>query len=219
MKVGYVRTSTREQNTARQDVLMEKLGVEKVYTDKLSGKNTDRPELQKMMDFVREGDVVVVESFSRFARNLRDLLDLTETLERKGVQFISQKERIDTNGPAGRLMLQIFGALAEFERETILERQAEGIAVAKAKGCMTGRPKKAVGIFEDVYRDYEDKKISASEGARRLGIARSTWYRKVKEYEADVIPGFQATPPISLNQEGTFQLFRQQTPEKPSVIV
>ncbi len=219
MKVGYVRTSTREQNTARQDVLMEKLGVEKVYTDKLSGKNTDRPELQKMMDFVREGDVVVVESFSRFARNLRDLLDLTETLERKGVQFISQKERIDTNGPAGRLMLQIFGALAEFERETILERQAEGIAVAKAEGRMTGRPKKAVDTFEDVYRDYEDKKISASEGARRLGIARSTWYRKVKEYEADVIPGFQATPPISLNQEGTFQLFRQQTPEKPSVIV
>lgn len=219
MKVGYVRTSTREQNTARQDVLMEKLGVEKVYTDKLSGKNTERPELQKMMDFVREGDVVVVESFSRFARNLRDLLDLTETLEKKGVQFISQKERIDTNGPAGRLMLQIFGALAEFERETILERQAEGIAVAKAEGRMTGRPKKAVDTFEDVYRDYEDKKISASEGARRLGIARSTWYRKVKEYEADVIPGFQATPPISLNQEGTFRLFRQQTPEKPGVIV
>lgn len=219
MKVGYVRISTREQNTARQDVLMEKLGVEKVYTDKLSGKNTERPELQKMMDFVREGDMVVVESFSRFARNLRDLLDLTETLEKKGVQFISQKERIDTNGPAGRLMLQIFGALAEFERETILERQAEGIAVAKAEGRMTGRPKKAVDTFEDVYRDYEDKKISASEGARRLGIARSTWYRKVKEYEADVIPGFQATPPISLNQEGTFQLFRQQTPEKPSVIV
>ena len=185
MKVGYVRTSTREQNTARQDVLMEKLGVEKVYTDKLSGKNTDRPELQKMMDFVREGDMVVVESFSRFARNLRDLLDLTETLEKKGVQFISQKERIDTSGPAGRLMLQIFGALAEFERETILERQAEGIAVAKAEGRMTGRPKKAVDTFEDVYRDYEHKKIRASEGARRLGIARSTWYRKVKE-----LPGF-----------------------------
>ena len=103
MKVGYVRISTREQNTARQDVLMEQLGVERVYTDKLSGKNTERPELQKMMDFVREGDVVVVESFSRFARNLRDLLDLTETLKKKGVQFISQKERIDTSGPAGPL--------------------------------------------------------------------------------------------------------------------
>ena len=88
MKVGYVRISTKEQNTARQDVLMEKLGVEKVYTDKLSGKDTQRPELQKMMDFVREGDTVVVESFSRFARNLRDFLELTESLEKKGVKFI-----------------------------------------------------------------------------------------------------------------------------------
>ena len=90
MKVGYVRISTREQNTARQDVLMEKLGVEKVYTDKLSGKYTECPELQKMMDFVREGDVVVVENFSRSVRNLRDLQDLTETLETKGVQVIRQ---------------------------------------------------------------------------------------------------------------------------------
>ena len=95
MKVGYVRVSTREQNTARQDVLMERLGVEKVYTDQLSGKNADRPELQRMMDFVREGDSVTVESISRFARNTRDLLDLTAALEAKGVQFISQKEKLD----------------------------------------------------------------------------------------------------------------------------
>ena len=185
MKVGYVRISTREQNTARQDVLMEQLGVERVYTDKLSGKNTERPELQKMMDFVREGDVVVVESFSRFARNLRDLLDLTETLEKKGVQFISQKERIDTSGPAGRLMLQIFGALAEFERETILERQAEGIAIAKEEGRMNGRPKKAVDTFGGVYRDWKAGKISAAAGARKLGISRSTWYRKAEDWEGD----------------------------------
>lgn len=184
MKVGYVRISTREQNTARQDVLMEKLGVERVYTDKLSGKDTQRPELQKMMDFVREGDVVVVESFSRFARNTRDLLDLTATLEEKGVRFISQKEAIDTDGPAGKLMLTIFGALAQFERETILERQAEGIAIAKAEGRMTGRPRKAVDTFENVYLDYKNGKISAAQGARKLGIARSTWYRKVKELAA-----------------------------------
>lgn len=184
MKVGYVRISTKEQNTARQDVLMEKLGVEKVYTDKLSGKDTQRPELQKMMDFVREGDVVVVESFSRFARNTRDLLDLTATLEEKGVRFISQKEAIDTDGPAGKLMLTIFGALAQFERETILERQAEGIAIAKVEGRMTGRPRKAVDTFENVYLDYKNGKISAAQGARKLGIARSTWYRKVKELAA-----------------------------------
>ena len=113
MKVGYVRTSTREQNTARQDLLMEELGVEKIYTDKVSGKNMERPELHKMMDFVRAGDVVIVESFSRFARNTRDLLDLTATLTEKGVQFVSKKECIDTSTPAGKFMLTIFAALAE----------------------------------------------------------------------------------------------------------
>jgi DNA invertase Pin-like site-specific DNA recombinase len=180
MKVGYVRISTKEQNTARQDVLMEQLGVERVYTDKVSGKNTDRPELQRMIDFVREGDVVIVESFSRFARNTRDLLDLTAALEEKKVQFISKKETVDTSTPAGKFMLTIFAALAQFERENILERQAEGIAIAKAEGRMAGRPKKAVDTFEDVYAEVKAGKLSATAGAKKLGIARSTWYRKAK---------------------------------------
>ena len=183
MKVGYVRVSTREQNTARQDELMRQLGVEKVYTDKVSGKDTDRPELQKMMDFVRAGDVVVVESFSRFARNTRDLLDLTEQLAAKGVQFISQKEQIDTETPQGKLMLTLFAALAEFERDMILQRQAEGIAIAKAEGRMTGRPRKATSAFPNVYSEVKTGKKSASQGARELGISRSTWYRKASEYE------------------------------------
>lgn len=183
MKVGYVRISTKEQNTARQDVLMAELGVEKVYTDRMSGKNKERPELHKMMDFVREGDSLTVESISRFARNTRDLLDLTATLDAKGVQFISKKESIDTSTPAGKFMLAVFGALAELERENILERQAEGIAIAKAEGRMNGRPKKAVDTFEAVYLDVKEGKQSASEGARQLGISRSTWYRKVREYQ------------------------------------
>ena len=185
MKVGYVRISTKEQNTARQDVLMEELGVEKIYTDKVSGKNMERPELHKMMDFVREGDVVIVESFSRFARNTRDLLDLTATLTEKGVQFVSKKESIDTSTPAGKFMLTIFAALAEFERENLLERQAEGIAVAKSEGRMNGRPQKAVDTFEMVYLDCKAGKISASAGARKLGISRSTWYRKARKYEEE----------------------------------
>ncbi len=185
MKVGYVRISTKEQNTARQDVLMSELGVERVFTDKVSGKNKERPELQKMMDFVREGDSLAVESISRFARNTRDLLDLTASLDAKGVQFISRKESIDTNTPAGKFMLAVFGALAELERENILERQAEGIAIAKAEGRMTGRPKKAVDTFEGVYLDVKEGKLSASAGAKLLGISRSTWYRKVREYESD----------------------------------
>ncbi len=191
MKVGYVRISTREQNTARQDVLMAELGVERVFTDKVSGKQKDRPELQRMMDFVREGDSVTVESISRFARNTRDLLDLTAALEEKKVQFISRKESIDTSTPAGKFMLAVFGALAELERENILERQAEGIAIAKAEGRMNGRPKKAVDTFEAVYLDVKAGRLSAAKGARQLGISRSTWYRKVREYEeGDVVIDF-----------------------------
>ena len=123
MKVGYIRISTREQNTARQDLLMQELGVEKVYTDRMSGKSQERPELHKMMDFVREGDSLTVESISRFARNTRDLLDLTATLNAKGVQFISQKENIDTSTPSGKFMLAVFGALAELERQSIFVHQ------------------------------------------------------------------------------------------------
>ena len=183
MNVGYVRISTRDQNTARQDVLMEQLGVEKVYTDRVSGKNTDRPELQRMMDFVREGDVMIVESFSRFARNTRDLLALTDTLKAKGVRFVSRKESIDTSTPAGEFMLTVFAALAQLERESTLERQTEGIAVAKAEGRMTGRPRKADDEFQAVYLEVKAGRKSASRGAKELGIARSTWYRKAKEYE------------------------------------
>ena len=183
MKVGYVRVSTREQNTARQDVLMDNLGVERIFSDKISGKSKDRPELQKMLEFVREGDIVIVESISRFARNTKDLLELTEQLEKKEVQFISKKESIDTSTPTGKFMLAVFGALAQLERENILERQAEGIAIAKAQGKMTGRPKKAIDSFPTIYAEVKNGSKSASQGARDLGISRSTWYRKAAEYD------------------------------------
>ncbi len=134
MNIGYIRISTADQNTARQEVLMQELGVDQVYIDRMSGKNTDRPELKRMMNFVRNGDTVIVESISRFARNTRDLLDLVEKLTAKGVEFVSKKEAIDTITPSGKFMLTIFGAVAELEREYILQRQREGIAVAKAAG-------------------------------------------------------------------------------------
>ena len=136
MKIGYVRASTTDQNTARQEVLMESLGVDQIYIDRVSGKNTDRPELKRMMTFVREGDTVIVESISRFARNTRDLLDLVERLTAKGVEFVSKKEAIDTTTPSGKFMLTIFGAVAELEREYILQRQREGIAIARERGSI-----------------------------------------------------------------------------------
>ena len=183
MKVGYVRISTREQNTARQDKLMEDLGVERVFTDRMSGKNTERPELQKMMDFVREGDSVTVESISRFARNTKDLLELTTALEAKGVQFISQKESIDTITPPGKFMLTVFGAMAELERAYILDRQAEGIAIAKAEGRIKGRPKKQIKEFESIYNAVKNGELSATKAAKQIGISRSTWYRRAKDHE------------------------------------
>lgn len=140
MKIGYVRVSTQEQNTVRQEKLMESLNVDELFLDKASGKNAEqRPELQRMMDYVRKGDTVVVESISRFARHTRDLLELVEKLTAKEVEFISQKEAIDTTTPTGKFMLTVFGAVAELEREYILQRQREGIAIARAQGKYTGR--------------------------------------------------------------------------------
>ena len=185
MKIGYVRISTKEQNTARQDVIMKQMDVDRVYTDKVSGKNTDRPQLQEMINFVREGDMVIVESISRFARNTKDLLELTEQLEKKNVQFISKKENIDTSTPTGKFMLSVFGALAQLERENILERQAEGIAIAKAEGRMTGRPCKDSSQFPFLYARVQSEQMTAAEAARKLGVSRSTWYRWALKYEAD----------------------------------
>jgi len=190
MKVGYVRISTAEQNTARQEEIMKQLGVEKVYTDKLSGKDTARPELQKMIEFVREGDSITVESISRFARNTKDLLDLVEQLEAKGVQFISQKESIDTSTATGLFMLTVFGAVARLERDNIRQRQSEGIAIAKAEGRFNGRPKKESEAFESVYLDWKANKITAVEASRLCNMARSTFYRRVKEYEGEQVVDF-----------------------------
>ena len=180
MLVGYIRVSTAEQNTVRQEVLLESLGVEILFIDKASGKNAERPELIRMMEFVRQGDTIVVESISRFARNTRDLLELVERLAAKGVEFVSKKESIDTSSPTGKFMLTVFGAVAELERAYILERQKEGIAVAKAKGIYKGRPPKELPDFEHIVTLWQVGEITAVEAARRLQINPSTFYRKLK---------------------------------------
>lgn len=180
MKIGYIRISTTDQNTARQEVLMEELGVGQVFIDRMSGKSTDRPELKRMMNFVREGDVVMVESISRFARNTRDLLELVEKLTAKGVEFVSKKEAIDTTTPTGKFMLTVFGAVAELEREYILQRQKEGIAIAKANGVYKGRKPVERADMPVVVQSWRDGKITAVEAMRRLDMKPSTFYRRVK---------------------------------------
>lgn len=183
MKIGYIRVSTQEQNTLRQEVMMQELGVDELYIDRASGKNTDRPELKKMMEYVRQGDTVIVESISRFARNTKDLLELVERLSAKHVEFVSRKEAIDTTTPTGKFMLTVFGAVAELEREYILQRQREGIAIAKKQGKYTGRTPIEHPDFVRVVSKWKNGEWTATEAMRRLGMSKSTFYRKVHQMQ------------------------------------
>ena len=179
--IKYIRVSSKEQNTARQEQDLSK--YDKVFIEKISGKDTNRPQLQAMLDYIREGDIVTVESYSRLARDTRDLLNIIDILNRKGVAFISQKEQIDTSTPAGRFMLSVFASLAQFEREQILLRQAEGIAIAKREGRM-GRPTiQPCDSFADIVKEWKDDKITAVEAMKRAGMTKATFYRKVKEMQ------------------------------------
>lgn len=196
MKIGYVRVSTKDQNTIRQEILMKELEVEKVYIEKVSGKNTNRPQLKEMLDYIREGDTVIVESISRFARNTKDLLSLIDVLESKKVNFVSKKETIDTSTPQGRFMLTIFGAIAELEREYTLERQKEGIAampidrngrkISLRTGRYTGRPNiNFPDNWATVYSQWKNKEIKSIEAMKLLNLRKTTFYKLVKEYEVN----------------------------------
>lgn len=191
-RIAYVRVSTEEQNTARQDVKFA--DYDKVFTDKASGKNTDRPELQKMLDYVREGDTVTVESYSRLARSTKDLLTIVDKLKEKGVAFISLKENVDTSTPQGEFMMQIFASLAEFERKQTLQRQAEGIAEAKrrdaelkaqGKQAETYKGRKPIDVYWNTFaaevKRWKDGKQTARETMNRLNLKPNTFYRRVKE--------------------------------------
>lgn len=183
MIIGYVRVSSVDQNEARQMVTMEKYNVEKVYQEKVSAKDTNRPQLQEMLDFVRKGDTVVVHDFSRLARSTKDLLELVEYFEKKEVNLISAKENIDSSTPSGRLMLTMIGAINEFERANLLERQREGIAKAKEKGVYKGRKAVEVdnGTFEDLYHQYINRQITKVQFAKELGVSRPTLDKMLKD--------------------------------------
>ncbi len=181
MKIGYIRVSTTDQNTVRQEVLMKELGVDEVYIDKASGKSKDnRAQLYTMLEYVRKGDTVIVESISRFARNTKDLLELVEILTKKEVEFVSKKESIDTTTPTGKFMLTIFGAVAELEREYILQRQKEGIAIAKSEGKYKGRTRKEYPDFDKIVGLWRNGKITAVEAMKRLGMSKTSFYRRVR---------------------------------------
>lgn len=195
MNIAYVRVSSKEQNTARQLEALKDKNIEKIYEEKISGKDTNRPQLQDMLSFVRYGDVIYIESISRLGRNLKDLLDIVDQLNTKNVGLVSLKEsHIDTTTPQGKLIFNIFASLSEFERETIRERQLEGIEIAKQQGKYKGRPKQKIDNqkFEEVYNKWKSGEIKAVNAMQVLGLKKNTYYRYVKEYELLHNPNYQA---------------------------
>ena len=182
MRVGYVRVSTVEQSEERQIVeLREKAGVEKFFVDKVSAKSAKRPKFDEMMNFLREGDELIVE-FSRLARSTIDLLNIVETLTKKDVKVRSLKEQLDTSTPQGRFMLTIFGAIAEFERELLLQRQREGIKLAQAAGKYKGRnAKKCPKDFGFYEQGYYERTYTVTAIAKHYKVSRPTVYKWLRE--------------------------------------
>ena len=183
MIVFYARCSTANQNIQRQLETAKEVNAEKIFIDKKSGKNTDRPELKAMLNFVREGDQVIVSDISRLARSTKDLLNIIEQLTEKGVEFKSRKEAIDTTTPQGKFVLSVFGALAELERETILQRQREGIEIVKAEGKYKGRKRLELDEKEltRLCKEWREGKRSALSICKQLNCSSQTFYRRVKE--------------------------------------
>ncbi len=184
MKIGYLRVSTQGQQLEGQEQEVGKQGIEKWFIDKASGRNTDREQFQLMMDFCREGDIIYCYDFSRISRSLKDLLNIIDTLNSKGVSLVSIKENLDTSTSPGRFMVQILGAVNEYQINLQREKIMDGIEEAKRKGKYKGRKKITIENFEDYYNKFMNREIkSKSELARILNISRQTLYNLIEELE------------------------------------
>lgn len=181
-KAAYVRVSTAEQNEARQREALAVRGIDKWFIEKASGKNTDRSEFQKMLDWVREGDTIYIHDLSRIARSTKDLLDLLDVLREKGVALVSDKESIDTSTATGKLLVTMVAAINEFERANLLERQREGIAIARREGKYKGRKAVTVPDLPRHYERWQRREVSKAALARELGISRPTLDRLFSDY-------------------------------------
>ena len=189
MNVAYIRVSSVDQNEARQIEALKKYNIEKTFIEKVSGKNMEREQLQAMLDFVREGDTVYIKDFSRLSRSVADLLKIIDMLKDKGVHLVSDKEALDTNTPTGKLMLTMIAAINEFERMNIIERQREGIEIAKRQGVYKGRRPKEYENFAEVYSSWKNGEITATGASKILGMTRQNFYRRAKLF-AESCSGF-----------------------------
>lgn len=183
MKCAYIRVSTKDQNEARQIKALEKYNVDKIYSEKISGATMERPKLQEMLRELKAGDTVYVADFSRLARSTYDLLTMIKMFELQGINFVSDKENLDMSTPQGKLILTVLAAVYEFEREISKERQAEGIAIAKANGKYKGRQKKEYDhdLFSEMKRKCDNGEITKTEFAEVMGVSRKTLYSMLAE--------------------------------------
>lgn len=190
MNIAYVRVSTQEQNTGRQFEALKQHNIEKIFEEKISGKNTNRPQLKALKEFAREGDTIYIESISRLARSTRDFLNIVDELAAKNISLVSLKENIDTTTPQGKFMLSVFAALAELERDTIKQKQAEGIALNRMQNKPYGRPKIEIDdTFKSVYKRWKAKEITAVKAMELARLKKNTFYARVKDYEKYIANG------------------------------
>ena len=178
MLVGYARVSTQDQNPELQLDALKKAGCEKIFIEKASGAQRDRPELKAALDYMRSGDTLVVWKLDRLARSLKQLIETVEALEEQGIGFLSITEAINTTTSGGRLVFHIFGALAEFERSIIRERTIAGLESARARGRMGGRPSAlSADDLALAKAMLANPDVTVADVAKRLGVAPSTLYR------------------------------------------
>jgi DNA invertase Pin-like site-specific DNA recombinase len=181
MIYGYARVSTLDQNLDRQKDALREYGVDKIYCEKISGAKKNRPELDRMLAVLESGDAVVIESLSRLGRSVKNLSELMEMFNEKGIRLISLKESVDTTSATGRLLFTIISSLAAFERETLIERTNEGLASARARGKVGGRPKTNAAALKKAVALYETGQYSLADVTDLTGVSKSTLYRALKK--------------------------------------
>ena len=184
MIYAYARVSTTEQHLERQLDALRRYGIDKLYCEKLSGTKKNRPELDKMLAELSEGDTVVIESLSRLGRSTKNLAELMETFNTKIIRLVSLKETIDTTTPTGKLLYTILSSLAQFERDILVERTNEGLKAARARGRTGGRPKTDAKAMQKAIALYQTKEYSVTDITDLTGVSKSALYRALKERQS-----------------------------------
>lgn len=186
MTYGYARVSTEDQNLDRQVDMLTQKNVDMMFTEKMSGTKKSRPELDRLLSLLEAGDTVIVESLSRLGRSTKNLIELVEFFQEKGVHLVSLKESIDTSTPSGKLLFTLMSAIAQFERDTIEERTREGLNAARARGRVGGRPRTKKEKINKALRLYATGEYTLKEIEEITDVKKSTLYRYMKNHVKDI---------------------------------